>query len=271
MLNVLNIQDGTVFWSRDAAADTKVQIPGWGYTGSPLVADRIVIVAVAGRLAAYETASGDPLWFGSDGGESYSSPHLMTFDGVRQVIFMNKAGVTGYLPADGSELWKLPWPGVRIIQPAQIADNDILADAGDIKGLKRVTIKKSSGGWTTEERWSSNRLRPNFNDFVVHKDHAYGFEGPCLVCMDTGNGERKWKGGRYGGQILLLADQDMLLVLSEEGVLALVKAIPEKLSEITRFPVIEGKTWNHPAMAGNILVVRNSLEMAAFRLPLDGN
>jgi hypothetical protein len=29
---------------------------------------------------------------------------------------------------------------------------------------------------------------------------------------------------------------------------------------------IEGKTWNHPVLVGDILLVRNAEEMAAYRL-----
>ena len=69
-----------------------------------------------------------------------------------------------------------------------------------------------------------------FNDFVVHKGHAYGFDGHVLASIDLADGKRKWKGGRYGnGQLVLLPNQDMLLVLSEEGDLALVGATPNQL------------------------------------------
>jgi outer membrane protein assembly factor BamB len=270
ILNALDAHDGTAVWSRNTAVDAEKEIPIWGFSSSPLVVDDMVLIAVEGILAAYDIDTGDPRWFGPDGGKGYSSPHLATLDGVVQVLMISEVGATGFSPSDGKLLWEHPWPGERIIQPALMPDGDLMFSAGAGKGLRRITVSNGTGSWNTEERWTSKRLRPNFNDIVVHKGHAYGFNGTNLTCIDIANGTTAWKAGRYGGQLILLADQDLLLVLSEKGELVLVEASSEKFTEIAMFPAIEGKTWNHPVLAGDVLLVRNALEMAAFRLPLDG-
>ncbi|MFC1650155.1 PQQ-binding-like beta-propeller repeat protein, partial [Candidatus Latescibacterota bacterium] len=268
ILNVLDAGDGSFVWSRNATSDTDAKVPDWGFASSPLVVDDVVIVAVAGALVAYDLATGEPRWFGPDGGVGHSSPHLLTIDGVAQILLMSEVGATSVTPADGMPLWKHPWPEPRIVQPALTANGDLLLSAGAGKGMRRIAVTHGPESWNIEERWSSKRLRPNFNDFVVHKGHAFGFNGPSLACIDVEDGKSKWKGGRYGGQLVLLADQDLLLVLTEKGELALVVAAPDQFTELARFPAIEGKTWNHPVLVGDILVVRNSQEMAAFRLSL---
>ncbi len=269
ILNVLDAGDGSVVWSRDAAADTGAKLPVWGFSSSPLVTDDLVVVAASGALAAYDLATGEPRWTGPEAGEGYSSPHLLRVGGVEQILQLNGEGVVGVAPADGALLWEHAWKGYPIVQPALTADGDVLISVSDRSGLRRLAVARNAGGWSAEERWTTNGLKPYFNDFVVHEGHAYGFDGRILSCVDLETGERQWKGGRYGGgQLVLLADQDLLLVLSEKGELALVGASPERFHELTRVPAIEGKTWNHPVLAGDLLLVRNSEQMAAFRLTL---
>ncbi|MBI4874431.1 MAG: PQQ-binding-like beta-propeller repeat protein [Acidobacteria bacterium] len=274
IVNSLDAGNGAAIWTRNAASDTGAQVPGWGFASSPLVVDDLVVVAASGRLAAYGLSTGAPRWVQTEGSVSYSSPHLLTIGGMAQIVFLNQAGATGVAPADGKALWKHPWPGGAILQPAPTADGGVLIASSDMSGgvgVRRLTVANGSGGWTAEEVWTSRGLKPYFNDFVVHSGHAFGFDGGILACIGLHDGQRKWKGGRYGhGQLLLLADQDLLLVLSEEGELALVAAVPGQFTEIARFPALEGKTWNHPVLAGDILLVRNGQEMVAFRLSLAG-
>jgi outer membrane protein assembly factor BamB len=275
IVNALDARTGAVVWSRNGAADSATEQPGWGFASSPLVIDDLVIVALSGRLVAYEVADGNPRWLGPAGGSGYSSPHLVTIDGVAQILLLRGSRTISVSPADGSPLWEHSWvPGVGIVQPAMAAEGDVLLTTGDAMGgvgMRRVAVARGSSGWTTEERWTTRGLKPYFNDFVVHEGHAYGFDGSILASIDLETGERAWKGGRYGhGQMVLLPDQDLLLLLSEDGELALVGATPDRYAEIARVPAIEGKTWNHPVLVGDILLVRNGEEMAAFRLPLAG-
>ena len=272
LLNALDAASGERIWSRDVSVDSQIAVPDWGFASSPLLVGDLVIVAAAGKLLAYDRTTGSPRWSGPDGGPGYSSPQLLTIGGVPQVLLLTGRGAAAFAPSDGARLWELTVPAsgmaATIVQPAQTDEGDILVGDGEASRMRRVAATPGPDGWRVEERWASNGLKPLFNDFVVHKGHAYGFDGTILSAIDVTDGRRTWKGGRYGnGQLLLLADQDLLLVISEDGDLALVSATPQAFNEVApRVAAIEGKTWNHPVLAGDVLLVRNGEEMAAFRL-----
>lgn len=272
IVNVLDAATGAVIWTRNAVNDTGAKIPGWGIAGSPLVVNDLVIVAASGNLIAYDLASGNPRWQGPTGGAGYSSPQLVTINGVQQVVLLNSNGAISVSLADGKLLWEHKWEGVPIVQPAVAANGDLLVSVSESSGLRRLAVAQASGGWNVQERWTTEDINPWFNDFVVHKGHAYGFNGSSLVCVNLDDGKLKWKGKRYGyGQLILLPEQEVLLILSEQGEIALAKAAPDQFTELAHFPALEGKTWNHPVLVGNVLLVRNDHEMAAFRLTSEGS
>lgn len=267
ILNVLDARDGGLIWSRNVALETSTEIPEWGFSSSPLVTGTVVIVALAGTPLAYDLLSGDRRWMGENGGKGYSSPHHFEIEGIPQVVMMNDKGAVSLNPENGSVLWEYSWPfSDRILQPAQADNGDLVLSSGMGKGMCRLKVSLEQNSWNIEELMNAVQLKSSFNDFVIHNDLAFGYSGPFVECVDIVEGGRKWKSSRYGGQLILLADQDLLVVLTEKGEIALVSATSDKFTELGRIPAIEGKTWNHPAIAGDILLVRNSKEMVAFRL-----
>jgi outer membrane protein assembly factor BamB len=273
-VDCLDAVSGRPIWSRELTADTGAKLPDWGFAGSPLVVDDLVVVYAGGPdgkgVVAYDAASGEPRWFAPTGRVSYSSPHLATIDGVRQVLILTDAGATSLAPASGAVLWEYAWPlegMARIVQPLLTDDGRVMIGTGFGKGVRSIRVSREDGSWTVNEGWVSRNLKPYFNDMVAHRGHLYGFDGNILACIDARTGERRWKKGRYGnGQVLLIVDQDLLLVLSETGDIVLVAADPEEFREVARAPAIEGKTWNHPVIVDDRLYVRNGEEAAAFRL-----
>jgi outer membrane protein assembly factor BamB len=274
LLNCLDAATGKREWSRDIAAEAPAKAPLWGFSSSPLVAEGVVIAYAGGdsqrQLLAYRADSGEPAWAAPAGGGSYSSPQLATLGGKPQVLFLGDRGVSAYAAATGQVLWEhsAPVPGApRSLQPQALGDGQVLfASEMDI-GVALLDVRRDGESWAASQLWASREMKPSFDDFVVHQGHAYGFDGAMFCCLDLGTGARRWKGGRYGhGQVLLLADQGLLLVTSEKGEAILLKANPERLEELGRFQAVNGKTWNHSVVAHGRLFVRNGEEMACYEL-----
>jgi outer membrane protein assembly factor BamB len=174
----------------------------------------------------------------------------------------------GLAVEDGSLLWEFPWiteNGINVAQPIVVAPNRFFLSAGYGHGAALIEVTPAADGYEARAVWQNNRMKNKFSSSVLHNGLVYGLDEAILACMDPATGELKWKGGRYGyGQLLLASGY--LIISSEDGEVALVKADPEKHQEIARFRAIEGKTWNVPAIVDGRLIVRNSSEMACFRI-----
>jgi outer membrane protein assembly factor BamB len=165
-------------------------------------------------------------------------------------------------------LWEFPWStdhDASAAQPIVIGEQRVFYSSGYGTGAVVVELTKAGDRFAVREVWRNIRMKNRQSSSVLHEGFIYGLDEGILACVDAATGELKWKGGRYGhGQVLLAGDH--LVVITEEGELVLVAATPEKLRELSRLPALEGTTWNVPAFAGGILLVRNTEEMAAFDL-----
>lgn len=272
ILNCLDALTGERKWSHDLVAEMGAKRPIWGFSSSPLIVQGLVVVFAEGAgektLLAYDARSGELAWTANAGEAGYSSPQRISVNGTEQILFLGMSGLIGVDPATGKTLWQqsLPKGGLfRPIQPHALGKGSILF-ASESDGVVLLNVKRDGENWTVSRQWASRALKPSFNDLVVHDGSIYGFDGNIFCCVDAQTGKRRWKEGRFGhGQVLLLADPSLLLILSEEGEVILLKANPQEHEEIGRFKAIEGKTWNHPAIAQGRLYVRNGEEMACYQ------
>ena len=270
-LRSLDAATGRTLWRTDILADAGAANLDFGVAASPLVVDNIVVVLPGGpngqSVVAYDRESGKRVWGALDDRAAYSSPMLATLAGVRQILAFTETRLVALSPEGGTLLWEFPWQsGNQAAQPIVTGPDRVFVSASP--GVEAVMLQLSAGAdgqLTAKQLWSTTRMNNLFSSSVVHDGFIYGLDGPILSCIDAATGELKWKGGRYGSGQLVLASGH-LIVLSEQGELALVRADPTAHQELTRFPAIEGKTFNHPAMSDGILVIRNAEEMAAFSL-----
>jgi outer membrane protein assembly factor BamB len=274
VLQCLDASTGNTVWKRDIAADTDTKTPMYGFASSPLVLGELVIGISSGgegkSLVAYNRASGDVAWLAGHGGSGYSSPQVALLAETPQVLMVSDFGLQSFTPETGAPLWEHPWKvntNPRCIQPLVVDSDSILLGTTGVLGSRLLRIQKEDASWNVSEEWTTKNFRPYFNDCVLHKGYCYGFDGDRIVCIDVKSAERRWRGNRCGGQLVLISDMDMLLILTEAGDVVLIPATPERFSETARFKALSGKTWNHPVVAHGKLFVRNSEEAACFELP----
>ena len=274
-LRCLEAETGKLFWNRNILADSRAANLHWGMAASPLVTDGKVIVTPGGgssnSVVAYDKLSGKRLWGSLDDQAAYASPALATLGGRRQLLVMTAQRAVGLSVEDGRLLWEYPWvtqEGINAAQPIVVAANRVFISSGYGHGAAVLELTPRGEGFEIRAIWSNTRMKNKFNSAVLHEGYLYGLDEGILACVDVESGELKWKGGRYGYGQLLLASAHVV-VLTEEGDVVLVRATPDRHREAARFTALQGKTWNVPAISDGVLLVRNEVEMAAFRIAAD--
>lgn len=272
-LECLDATTGVAYWSQALFTMVGVKPPQWGSATSPTIVDDKVVVFTGGQqdnsLLALDLLTGKRRWQAAGGPTSYSSPQVMTIAGERLIVMHDDEGLNGIRIDDGKRLFQHQSPHATsfqpMLQPHLIVENRLIVNWDS--GLLCLQILREGENWKLHELWTSNRLKPSFNEFAIHKEYIYGLDDGILCCLDLVNGKRIWKAGRYGfGQLLLLPEIDELVVLTEQGDVVRVAADPKGHIELGQFKAVEGKTWNHPLIARGRLVVRNAEEMACFEL-----
>jgi outer membrane protein assembly factor BamB len=271
-LRCLDAKSGQVIWGKNILSDNQATNLQWAMASSPLVVDDKVIVLPGGTsnksVVAYNKMTGAAVWKSQSDPQAYVSPMLVTLAGRRQILVVSASRVFGLAPEDGALLWSNGWDtsmGINVSQPIIVDKNRFFISSGYGKGAALIEVQGSGKSFTARTIWENINMKNKFNSSVLHQGYVYGLDEGILTCVDVNTGERKWKGGRYGYGQVLVANGN-LIIMSDGGELALVRATPDQYSELTRFKAIEGKTWNYPAIAGGRLLVRNASEMAAYNI-----
>ena len=271
-LGALEERTGRVLWRKNIIEENGATNLDWGMAASPLVVGGTVVVLPGGpegrSVVAYDRRSGKRVWSALGDKQAYSSPMLVTLGGVEQIVVFAATRLMGLSPARGELLWEYAWQtpfDINAGQPLLVGDNRLFLSSGYGTGAAVIELTPNGSRFAVREVWRNNRMKNQFTSSVLHDGFIYGLDEAILACVDVNTGELRWKGGRYGyGQVLL--SNGHLIVLAENGDLALVRATPDRHDELARFPALSGKTWNHPAMADGYLLIRNLAEMAAYDL-----
>ena len=272
-LNCLDAATGKLLWSRNDGADSAAKTPLWGYSSSPLAAAGRVFVCTAGEghagLLAYSDTGGPPLWKADVGLMSYSSPQFAAPFEEERILIFTDGGLYALLPATGELRSHYPIPrtvGVPpVAQPCPVADNRFVLGHG--AGFGAALVQFAPGTAPPTRQWITTQFKPSFSDMVLYQGYIYGFDGTVFCCVEAATGKRQWREGHYGaGQVILLADQGVMIVITETGQAILLRCSPAAHEELATLEAVSGKAWNHPAIAQNRLYVRSDAEMTCLEL-----
>ena len=270
LLLALDANDGKLIWKKDLTEMGPP--PRFGYAASALVDGETVILEVGNEdespgIVALDRETGEVAWSSLEGPAGYSSTIVAEIGGVRQYVAFRRAGQEAVgLSTSGEVLWRFPTPDAlaAIVMPIFMAPDRIFVSTSDDSfGGHMIRILRGDDGFEVEELWSERLMRNHFNTSVLVDGHLYGFDNGTLRCLDAATGEKRWA-KRGFGKGSVVASGDLLYVLSDAGLVVLVRASPEGFEELGRSQVMEGRSWTAPSLANGRLYLRDFDEIVSL-------
>jgi outer membrane protein assembly factor BamB len=265
-LAALRTGNGQVAWQHDLRSEYGANLPQWGVSTSPLVEGKLLIVNVGGAgnksIIAFDKTNGKVVWTSQGDGAGYSAPIAITVRGVRQVIVFTADAILSISPEDGRLFWRSGWKtdyDVNAATPIFLAPDKLFVSSGYGTGSALLQINRTN----VSEVWRSKGMKNQFSSSVLHDGILYGFDDKTFKAIDAATGNERWKQRGFGHGSLILAGGH-LIVLSDNGKLALIQATPEEYRELGNAQVIDGKCWTSPSLADGRLYVRNEEQLIAF-------
>jgi outer membrane protein assembly factor BamB len=281
----LDKHTGTLLWSHNFVKEYGA-LPNqmrWapvmaGYAPSPLVYKDTVIAMVGAPdhgVMAFRQDDGRVVWSsrGFPDDITASSPLLVTLGGQEQLVVTSGDAVHGLNPADGAFLWTFPFPtkyGANMSTPVWSPQDGLLFLSAAYDGRSRVVeLRRRDGRTEAKELWSNNKMRVHFSNVIRIGDHYYGSSGdfgPSFVtAIHARTGEVALQDRRFAKASFVRADGKVIL-LDEDGTLALVTLSPDTLTVLAQAEVASGVSWTVPTLVGRTVYLRDRLNIMALDL-----
>jgi outer membrane protein assembly factor BamB len=267
---------GRVLWAHDLVAELGAPVQPRGFGASPLVWEDLVIVTPGGdgtAVVAFRQSDGARAWASQSFRPSYSSPILAEVGGEEQVIVAMGPDRAGLDPRTGELEWRLTLRGEAAnVMATQIWGEDgvLFGSAAYTDGSRAIRVtREGEGKFAAEELWFNTRMRVQHGTMVRLGDYVYGSSGDfgptLLAAIHVGTGELAFR-QRGFAKANLLAAGGHLLILDEDGVLAIGTPGPEGVDVHARARVLDRVAWTAPILVGTRLYVRDRRHVKAFEL-----
>jgi outer membrane protein assembly factor BamB len=275
MLHALNKETGKVVWSHDLWKEYGGKKMGRGYSCSPLAYKNTLILTLGGKdqtIVAFNQKDGSVAWKSLNLDLSPSSPMLINVDGQEQmVIFLGKE-IVGVDPNNGALLWShghiTEW-GLNISTPVWGSDNLLFLSSAYSGGSRVLKLTQKDGKTTVEELWFHRRLRLHHGTAIRIGDYIYassGDFGPSFLAgVNVKTGEIVFQDRSFPKTNLLYAD-GRLIILDEDGNLALATVSPEGLKVVSKVALMRNIAWTAPTLVGSKLYLRDRRTITAVDL-----
>jgi outer membrane protein assembly factor BamB len=260
-LFALEAGSGAIVWSNNLAAELGLVKPHWGFTGSPLVQDNLLVLDAGGSGTAVDKATGKVVWTSDKASSGYSTPVPCAFSGVPAVAILTADDACAVETKSGKLIWRFPFKSQINIADVVVSNNDFFMSAGYNKGA----VLARFDGTKAAQVWANSSFANHINSSVLVDGCLYGVGGMVnggaksapLRCVDFATGAQKWSYQEVGGGGLIVAGHKILM-LGDTGELVVGEVSPEAFTPISRAKVLGEWCWTAPTLANGRVYCRNN-------------